>query len=203
MGVSSTQVYEALKGIKIIDLNKTRKDVKRLNARTNRTSKYKSFQSVRDNVSSTRGKRLSGVFGKIANPTSNWKPVDSRLTRLYPKASKLVFKYMREHAPKGFTFDSITVNHNLKCKRHQDSKNAPASFITAVGDFTGGELMIENPKTKNRHKYITKNKFLVFNGKNYPHWNTPIHGDKFTLVAYNRHGSGRGDNHFFEPYYVK
>ena len=202
MPITPEQVYEAIKGIKIIDLNKTRKDVKRLNSRPNKTSKFKSFQSVRDNVSSSRGKRLSGVFGKISNPTSHWKPVDSRLTKMYPKASRLVFKYMKDRAPPGFKFDSITVNHNLKCKRHTDSKNAPASFITAVGDYTGGELMIEDPKTKKRIKYVTKNKFLVFNGKNYPHWNTAIKGDKYTLVAYNRHGSGRGTNDFFKPYYV-
>ena len=202
--VTAKEIYEALKTVKLIDLNKTRKDTEKLNKRKNRKTKHKALNMTRDNVSSLRGKKISGIFGKIANPTSNWKPVDSKLTRTYPKVHKLLFKYIKENAPKGFKFDSITINHNLKCKKHVDRKNAPVSFITAVGDFTGGELVIEDPKTKKTTTYVTKNKFLMYDGKTWRHWNNKINGDKYTVVAYNRHGKDRHEKkETFEPYYVK
>ena len=77
---------------------------------------------LRDNVSKPVGTRFSGVFGKTISPKFGWKPMDSKLTRKYPHVHKLLFKYIKQNAPKGFRFDAITINHNLKCKKHVDKK---------------------------------------------------------------------------------
>lgn len=204
MSITPQEVYAALQQIKLLDLNRTRKDVARLARRKHRpNSKYKPLNMTRDNVSRAKGKRFSGVFGKIANPTTGWKPVTSRLSRLYPKVSKLLFNYVRQHAPRDFVFDSITINHNLQCKRHVDRKNAPISFITAVGDYKGGELVLEDPRTKRRKTCNTRHRFLMYDGKNWPHWNNLIRGDKYSIVAYNRYGKGRAKtDETFTPYFV-
>jgi hypothetical protein len=204
MTITPSDVYDALKTVKFIDLNKTRKDVNLLNSRKRKyNTRQKTLNMTRDNISSRRGTRFSGVFGKIANPMTLWKPADSRLTKRYPKISNLLFDYVRQNAPKDFVFDSITINHNIKCKRHVDRKNSPISFITSVGDFTGGELVIEDPKTKKRRAYNTKHRFLMYDGRNWAHWNNKIRGDKFSIIAYNRHGKGRSDTQkSFAPYFT-
>ncbi len=190
MTITSNEVYNALKKIKLIDLNKTSKDTKRLNKRKKKPTR-KALNMVRNKISSKDEPRYSGVFGKIMNPTSKWKPVKSALSKKYPKVHRLLFNYIKENAPKDFKFDCITINHNLKCTKHKDSRNSPVSLITAVGDYKGGELVLEDPNTGKTMTYNTKNKFLLYDGKNWAHWNKPIIGDKYSIVAYYRYGKGR------------
>lgn len=194
MAPTSKQIYEALKGVKFIDLNKTRKNVKKLDARSiDKKPTRRALDMIRNKISSEKATRYSGVFGKTMNPTSKWRPVPSALSRKYPKIHKMLFSHVKAHAPKGFKFDCITVNHNVRCKKHTDSRNSPVSLITAVGNYNGGELCLQDPKTKKIQMFDTKNKFLLYNGKEWPHWNKPIKGDKYSIVAYYRYGKGRNN----------
>jgi len=199
---SPDEIYELLKTVKFIDLNKTVKNTTRLNARTGKKPKRKSLNMTRSKLSLKNKPRFSGVFGKTMNPTSKWKPVPSALSRKYPNIHKKLFSYVKAHVPPKFKFDCITINHNLKCTKHIDSKNAPISLITSVGAFTGGELMLENPRTKEKLMKDTRNKFLLYNGKEWYHWNKPIKGDKFSIVAYNRHGKNRDQIEATEPKWI-
>ena len=49
---------------------------------------------------------------------------------------------MREQEP-GFNFTTIQVNKNYAAKRHMDSNNLGDSRLIALGDFTGGNLLVE------------------------------------------------------------
>ena len=40
-------------------------------------------------------------------------------------------------------------------------------------------------------KLKTDLKCLLYDGKNWAHWNKPINGDKYSIVAYYRYGKGR------------
>lgn len=204
MSPKPEDIYTALKVVKFLDLNKTRKNVVKLNARSiGKKPTRKALDMVRDKISSSKKARFSGVFGKIANPTSKWKPVQSALSRKYPKVHKMLFAYVKANAPPGFKFDCITVNHNLKCKKHVDSKNSPVSLITAVGNYTGGELCLQDPKSKKIKVCDTKNKFLLYNGKEWKHWNKTIKGDKYSIIAYYRYGKGKDNIPPTEPKWIK
>jgi len=194
ISATAKEIYEALKTVKFIDLNKTKKNTKRLDARNkSRKPTRKALDMVRNKISSEKGTRYSGVFGKTMNPTSKWRPVPSALSKKYPKINRMLFAYVKARAPPGFKFDCITINHNVKCKKHTDSRNSPVSLITSVGNYTGGELCIQDPKTKKIQAFDTKNRFLLYDGKSWPHWNKPIKGDKFSIVAYYRYGKGRNN----------
>ena len=48
-------------------------------------------------------------------------------------------KYPKEMA--GHSFTSITVNSDFSAKIHRDRNNAGLSLITAIGNYTGGNLL--------------------------------------------------------------
>ena len=92
---SPDEIYELLKTVKFIDLNKTVKNTTRLNARTGKKPKRKSLNMTRSKLSLKNKPRFSGVFGKTMNPTSKWKPVPSALSRKYPNIHKKLFSYVK------------------------------------------------------------------------------------------------------------
>jgi hypothetical protein len=107
-----------------------------------------------------------------------------------------------------FRYTHITVNKNLRCKRHTDGGNAGLSYIAGFGNYTGGELIVEEEqqhsssststsanssrigssgvpsKTKKEYKLDLKSKFVLFNGKTQPHETCSFSGDRYTLVYY-------------------
>ena len=169
MAPTSKQIYEALKTVKFIDLNKTRKNVKKLDARSpDKKPTRRALDMVRNKISSEKGTRYSGVFGKIMNPTSKWRPVPSALTRKYPKVNKMLFAYVKAHAPKGFKFDCITINHNVKCIKHTDSRNSPVSLITSVGNYSGGGYVYKILIQKKYKYLIQRTNFCYIMEKNGP-----------------------------------
>jgi hypothetical protein len=106
-----------------------------------------------------------------------------------------------------FRYTHITVNKNLRCKRHTDGGNAGLSYIAGFGNYTGGELIVEEEqqhssststianssrigssgapsKPKKEYKLDLKSKFVLFNGKTQPHETCSFSGDRYTLVYY-------------------
>jgi len=80
-----------------------------------------------------------------------------------------------------FEFNAIQVNHNVQCPRHIDPYNSGESVIVAIGDYEGGELIIEDKE----EAFDINHKPLRFNGARYYHWNLPItSGNKYSLVFF-------------------
>jgi len=79
-----------------------------------------------------------------------------------------------------FESDSITINHNLKCKRHKDGRNVGDSVIVSLGDFTGGELMVEDKI------YNINRKPLKFNGSQLFHETLDFVGDRWSLIWFRK-----------------
>lgn len=97
---------------------------------------------------------------------------------LYPKLYidlKLIAKTLFPE----FEYNTITLNHNLQCKPHKDKKNVGNSIIIGFGNYTGGELVIEDEKFNIRHIP------LKFNGALKEHWVEPFKGDRWTAVYFN------------------
>jgi hypothetical protein len=83
-----------------------------------------------------------------------------------------------------FKFTTIHVNKNVVSPRHKDSLvNKSPSVIVSFGDYTGGELLIEEDKV---NIYNCKNHPLLFDGRHFFHWNNPIDsGIKYSIIFYN------------------
>merc|ERR1740129_1241769 len=69
----------------------------------------------------------------------------SRGTRLLLDLTRLLCRFMRQHAPR-FPFTSIQVNRGFAAREHVDLNNLGPSWIYALGDFEGGELWVHDPR---------------------------------------------------------
>jgi len=71
------------------------------------------------------------------------------------------------------------INCNAQFTPHVDSgrgKGQSLSMIVGLGDYTGGELRVEESKNEIRYNP------LEFDGWNQRHWTLPFEGDRFSLV---------------------
>ena len=111
---------------------------------------------------------------------------------LYPSSNNAnhphVFQLLTELADAiGFKCTTFCVNRNFKCKMHRDKVNEGDSIIVALGDFTGGELIIEDDSDGVEgveHLFDIKYKFLQFDGAKYRHGTEPFDGERYSIVMY-------------------
>jgi hypothetical protein len=76
-----------------------------------------------------------------------------------------------------FRYTTIQVNKNVFCKPHVDKNNVGESYGIAMGDFTGGSLVVEGKE------HDIHNRFLKFDGR-LGHWITPFRGTRYSLVFF-------------------
>ena len=87
------------------------------------------------------------------------------------------------HSPTKLQVDQVQINKNWWSPPHKDSGNVGESSIIGLGDYEGGETVVEYPK--NHTEYDIKNKFARFNGSKFTHWTKPFEGKRYSLVFYN------------------
>lgn len=90
----------------------------------------------------------------------------------------IIMEFGKKYIP-DFDYSDIQINNNWGAPPHKDKGNIGKSHIIALGDFTGGELVIEN------EKYDINNKFLEFDGVNNTHYVMPHQGNRLSVVYYN------------------
>ncbi len=126
-------------------------------------------------VTSWAGKGENAGYRK----TLSMKTREPKYKRLFLESKRL----MKLKDP-SFKFTSIQFNKNHRAARHRDAKNTGISYITGLGNYKGGELIIYDENEKNPVKHNIKNKFYKFNGSIYPHETAPFEGERYTLVFY-------------------
>lgn len=92
-----------------------------------------------------------------------------------------LFKYltrMVKIVDPDFTFTSIIINKNVVCSKHKDKNNTGLSYIIGLGNYTGGETVVEG------EMWDIRNKFLKFDGTNREHWSLPFEGTRYSCVYY-------------------
>ena len=105
----------------------------------------------------------------------------------HPELFDLLIEYANLICPKGYDYQTITVNKNMKAKKHKDGSNMGMSVINALGDFTGGGLFVyPNSKTKTPELYDLKNHILVFNGAKLAHRTDTYKGTRYTFIFYSQ-----------------
>jgi hypothetical protein len=124
---------------------------------------------------------MSFIFGRnMKDPAGGLSWWSTQYPKVYEKLRTLMTKY-----DPNFVYTHITLNRNLRCKRHTDGGNAGPSYIAAFGNFIGGGLMVEPPGGGQPETLLDlHSNFVMFNGKTQPHETAPFTGERFTLVYY-------------------
>ena len=112
----------------------------------------------------------------------------------YPELLKRLVAFGNRVVPKGWDYETITVNHGVKAKKHKDVGNAGDSVIIGIGDFTGGDIKVWDEEDKNPEEYNLHDQPLMFNGANHFHQTMPFKGDRYTFIFYRqkREGHSKG-----------
>lgn len=116
----------------------------------------------------------------MKDPTGGLSWWSIKYPNVYEELKALMYKHDND-----FNYTHITLNCNLRCKRHTDGGNAGPSYIAAFGNFKGGQMIVEQPGGgMPETKLDCKSKFVMFNGKTQPHETVAFTGERFTLVYY-------------------
>lgn len=110
----------------------------------------------------------SFLNGKTKGPSVN--------NKKYPNLYKLATQLIKEQYPE-FSYTTIQVNKNVLSPPHVDKNNVGPSYIIALGNYTGGELVIKGKK------YNIRNKWKSFDGTQ-GHWVEPFEGTRYSLVYF-------------------
>jgi hypothetical protein len=100
----------------------------------------------------------------------------SRWNKKFPELYSLVTKLIKLYKP-NFQYTTIQVNKNIQSDPHVDKNNVGPSYIIALGDYTGGDLVIEG------ERFNIRNNWKWFNGT-LGHWVEPFEGTRFSLVYF-------------------
>ena len=108
-------------------------------------------------------------FDTPFQPSNN----NDKYPELYEQLKKLI-----RIIDKDFEYNTITVNHNFTCLPHYDKANKSPSLIVALGDYSGGELMVEGCPID-----IQWNP-LIMNGSVSQHWTNEFIGERYSIIYY-------------------
>ena len=117
-------------------------------------------------------------YGLVVNRFNSGKTQTAKYNTVKSDCYELL-KNLIEYIDPDFEYNTITLNHNSICKPHFDKLNKSPSLIIALGDFIGGELIVEECL------FDIKNKPLIFNGGVCKHATNDFIGDRYTIIYYN------------------
>jgi hypothetical protein len=128
----------------------------------------------RGDVIGTNGRTLTLGFGDNRHGWNFF-----RSNQKYPEVYKALLDFGNQVVPKGWDYQTITLNHNAKAKKHKDSKNVGKSVIIGIGDFKGGEIRVWNKDGENPKDLDLHDKPLMFNGGLLFHETQPFSIDRY------------------------
>lgn len=113
-----------------------------------------------------RGQAFLG--GRTRGPSSH----NAKHERLFT----LLKDFIQQKRPR-FSYTTIQINKNVECLPHVDANNVGSSYIIALGDFTGGELVVEG------NEIPVKNRLVRFDGRK-GHWTNPFKGERYSIIYF-------------------
>lgn len=100
----------------------------------------------------------------------------SKYNKVFPNLLNKLDSLIKSY-DKDFTYTTIQLNKNIKSPPHIDKNNIGNSYIIGLGNYTGGELIIEGKE------YDIHNKFLKFDG-NMGHWTNDFNGTRYSIIFF-------------------
>ena len=101
----------------------------------------------------------------------------------YPFLHDVFTEFQQLYFPE-FRFTSVQMNKNFPCPRHIDGTNVGESILVCLGDYEGGELIVENWEGHEKYPVDNRNKMFRFNGAKYYHSVAPFTGTRYSLVFF-------------------
>jgi hypothetical protein len=101
----------------------------------------------------------------------------------YPELWNALQDFSKYALPPDFEWQTLTLNKDVKAKKHIDTFNVGESYIVGFGDYTGGKLRTYI----NEVDYVAndiKDRPLTFNGALIPHETEDFTGERYTLIFY-------------------
>jgi hypothetical protein len=99
-----------------------------------------------------------------------------------PHLVDVITEFGSHHFP-DFAFTEIQFNYNWASPPHFDKANLGDSLIIGLGDYSCGELVIEQPD-KSIIKVDIHDKPYIFNGAKFKHWTDAYTGNRLSMVLY-------------------
>ena len=124
----------------------------------------------------------SGSFSVGAMPGGRIQP---KANTLFPELMKHAFELELALCPNREPSSTIAINRNAQFRPHTDSgagAGQGTSLIVGLGNYVGGELVVEGDMKDIRYKAIE------FNGWTQRHWTMPFRGERFSLVWFTPKG---------------
>lgn len=120
-------------------------------------------------------------------PTRNRKPsiykglYETKLKSEKPELEDIFKEFASIYIPDYF-FSEVQINKNYPIQPHRDKGNLGESYIIGLGDYSGGELILQ---VDGKIKMIDiKNNFFKFDGCKYTHYVNKFIGNRISLVFY-------------------
>ena len=121
-----------------------------------------------------------GIVGK-----RSLAPDLSRQSWLHGKLHHLLNQFGEKYVKPHINWSSVQVNVNFSCLAHKDIGNIGDSYIIGLGNYTNGELVIEDAP------YNINYRGLLFNGAEKTHYTKDWSGHRITLVYHTLEGKPR------------
>lgn len=142
----------------------------------------------RDRVIGTVGRTTNFGFGRTRH---GYKAYVTNTK--YAAVFRALVAFSNVALPRNWTYQSITLNHNVLAKKHIDGQNNGSSVIVGIGDYTGGSLNVYDKPGVVATSYDIQDKPLMFNGAIYPHETLPFEGERYTIIFFKQKRSGTID----------
>jgi hypothetical protein len=101
-------------------------------------------------------------------------------THSYRELFELLVELGKKIIPSYMTFNAITINQNILCKKHKDAGNCGPSVFFTIGEFSGGGLYVEDILYSNCNQNIT-----IFDGALKEHYTEDFIGNRYSFIFYN------------------
>ena len=109
---------------------------------------------------------------------------NTKLKTNYPVFQEFLDEFSYFYLPESFKWSSVTINKNFKCKPHKDGSNIGLSYIVGLGDYKGGNVIVEQEDGSVKFLDI-RHKPCGFNGSELTHYTSDFRGDRYSVVFYN------------------
>lgn len=103
--------------------------------------------------------------------------------RRFSKVYQALCDFADVVVPPDFHFNTITLNHNVKAKKHKDIYNVGDSIIIGIGDYEGGALRVFSNDTDYSPENI-KDRPIKFNGHTTFHETEDFTGTRYTMIFF-------------------
>ena len=100
----------------------------------------------------------------------------------YQELYDMLKKLIKLHNP-NFKYTSIQINKSVETDWHFDKGNVGLSYCLALGNFTGGGVVVRINPQKEKH-YDNKRKWLYYDGHYLKHKSAPSKGTRYAIIFY-------------------